>query len=485
MPRTLSDSANLIAAPQIDLANAVVLTPTSYASWSACLAANSTKLDFLLTPGSYAHWGSITITNKSGTSGRHKTFRYYDVSGTTDMSLSAYERNVAYGTSGEAIIDGVYLNHITNPSSYWQFIGLTARLPNASWIVSKLCTGITFSRCHIDGLDNNYGVRLFGNSCTVQQSVIRNAVDPMNAIGVQFKPLDSVNITGGQVLDCEIYNVADCVIFQDDADNPDDTTVEALIDGNDFYTDLQSVDSLGNLNGYGLCENAIDIKAPGGGAGIRIKNNRMWGFRRNNVSAVGDAIICHQHSKNITIGGDTAAEGNIIQDCPSGVREEVWPVSFTTDRLPRNIVIKNNFFGDIDIFASGDYGSCVRFATNGTATNNTVGRTTCFLGPPPASGGYGDTDPVLTGNTLVGDVDALSAGYGESYRDVWVDASNTFAAEQGDWDTYQRKRWTGVETVDNVVPLTAYATVSHRRAPTTLPTTGLGTVSHRGAVEEE
>ncbi len=317
----LTPSTSLATVPAVDLSNAVVLTPASYASMTAMFAANATKAQYLFGPGDYTSWGPMLLTSKAGGSvGAPKVVRYYNPG--VDDDKHPVDR------SNEALIDGIQPSGTA--TTYWAFQGLTWRHPSVVTMVYGGAHDIVFDRCLAE-LCVIYSLRIRETTaCTVQNCVLRNMGNTTgtpptgvgDSTGIQVGSIDA-SVTGVRILDNQIYNCGDCI---QSTDGPSMwKPVEMFIEGNDLYHD--STYYIGTTNTEWL-ENGIDMKAGSDNPrGIEICNNRIWGMRHNaGPTAIGEAIVVQRFCRNVYI------HDNFIMDAPVGVRDNDWSVS-TLDSL--------------------------------------------------------------------------------------------------------------------------------------------------------
>lgn len=447
---TLTNSVHLDSVSELELTvsenDYVVLTPSSYSSWADMFAANPDKLDYFFTPGDYRSWGTYVINNRSGESGRRRTIRYYD-----PLLAVQPEHPVNRKGGREAIIDSL---DFTGTSSYWLIAGMTFRDPSLAIFCRYQTNQICFDRILFEDADLQNAIRILdGANITVQRSVIRNAfLSPgVDTTAIQVKPTPLFNQSGIRILDNEIYNWGDCVqITAANTDEYDTEILDVIIDGNDFYLtpDQETAD------GRSGRENGIDVKAGGDAANsIQIINNRIWGWRRTN-SAVGasgsdgDAIVIQQAARNVLV------QDNIIGECPVGIKEEIYPSGMAPAAdTPRDTVVTENYFYNIQKYYVSDHGAVFRPALELNATNNYFMYCTYLVGSAPDSG-YVNGGPTFTGNTRVGGT-AIRDPAIVSPANPYTDVGNTVLLPANAIDfAYQRKRWTGIEirTVDAGYP---------------------------------
>ena len=142
----------------------------------------------------------------------------------------------------------------------WLLHGVTIRDPEDNNSIGGGCSAITWNYCVIENC-LVYSLRIRrATNVTVQQCVIRNARNELfnlgggDSTGIQVRPLGP-HVGGIKILDNEIFNCGDCIQL-----TPNDThesTVEALIEGNDLYFD--GAYYIGATNEMWQ-ENALDIK---------------------------------------------------------------------------------------------------------------------------------------------------------------------------------------------------------------------------------
>jgi hypothetical protein len=443
----LRDSPSLFPVPPIDFGNAVVLTDTSYASWTAMFGnrENAGKLDYLLMPGDYRSWGRLEFVNRAGnTEGRPKTVRYHN-SGVDDGLHPTRRRNSARIDSLRFDLPG---------TKNWLVQGLTILHPTASPSVTQGASNITVDRCLIQSA-RIYSFRIrHATNCTIQRCVIREAINGNenegvgDSSGIQVGNIDA-NVLGIKILDNEIYNVGDGIQL---TDGPTPRRpVEVLIEGNDLY--LEPSRYLGDTNTT-WDENAIDIKAGSDRSeSTIIRNNRMWGFRRNaGPTALGEILVLQRYCRNVVV------ERNIMGDAPRGMKDENWPtgLGLAVD-TPRNVVFRNNQFYEIRDYAESDRGAITKPITAGISfVHNYFARSDYLadIGPP----NYRGSGPTYTGNTLV-EVDAIQRQEDPTaplpYDPAplpYDPALNRVATAPHSYETYQRKRWTGPEFAMGAVP---------------------------------
>ncbi len=403
--------------PPVDRAHSVELTPESYRSWDEMLAANPTAVDYLLRPGDYTGWGRLDVRGRAGTAERPIVVRYYNPG--VDDQLHPSKRR------GEARVDGILVH---DPDAmYWTFHGLTAR---AAALWSTDADHTTWDWCLVEKSDRVVSIRVSASHVTVQRCVMRDSVHPFarDAVAVQVRPVEGRPVTDVKILDNEMYNYSDGVQLTKNAREPE-TEMDALIEGNDIYTTPDQYLPGGTAN----VENAIDIKGGNDSIPTIIRGNRMWGFRRNGKTAIGDIIVLHQYARNIVI------EDNVIADAPSGIREAHWPKGVEMSR-PRNIVVRRNRFYDIHKMNGEDTGAAVHPTSNTRYTENVfVGCDYAVDAPPPA--GYRAAGPTFEKNVRVRtEAKAPGARFApfDEERNLVLRNDKSWRAEQ-----YRRRRWTG------------------------------------------
>lgn len=317
MPIPLVDSPYLFEVPAVIEEGSLVLTPSSYASWPACHAANPTIMDFRLRKGSYLHWGAINSEGLAGgTAERYRTYRYED----TDDDIHPRRRSA----ENQAYVDAVKISG--TGSSYFIFQGLAFDEPSVNCGATLGAHHVVFDFCWMKN-PVTYGFRMVGTyGSYVQRCVVQDMVPSGgegadgDTVAVQFKCVeelpDVLNINNF-CLDNELINCGDgaghteaTTLYQD---------VQSTIDGNDIYVEPDTY----NDNDECPYENGLDFKAGSDDYRTIVSNNRMWGFRRNEppATALGEGIVIQKFARNFLV------ERNIISDCPRGMKDENWPTT--------------------------------------------------------------------------------------------------------------------------------------------------------------
>jgi hypothetical protein len=442
MPDLLKPSPLLVTAPDVDLDNAVILTPTSYTSWPSMFAANAEKRDYLLRPGDYREWGTLDLDNKSGhTVDLPSTIRYYNPG--VDDAIHPVRRGQG------ARIDSFRFEG--EQTKNWLIQGLTVTGPSRNPVVSRGASHITIDRCLIE-YARRYGLRIrSATHSTIQRCVIRHSVNGLDSVrrgdtsGIQIEVINT-DVVGIRILDNEIYNVGDGIQLTDNPQSPL-APVEVVIEGNDIY--LEPSRYIGDSN-MTWDENAIDIKAGSEKPeSTVIRNNRMWGHRRNAAStALGEILVLQRYCRNVI------AENNIMGEAVWGMKDLNWievPPGGTVN-TPRNIVFRNNQFYEIRDYAVPDKGAVtspvtadIHFDGNHFARSN-------FLADQVPQSGYRTPPPTYKNNVLC-EIDAIQRD--EATSTLLQPAGNNIIIDSSryGYDTYERRRWTGPEFTIAARPL--------------------------------
>lgn len=423
----LTDSPYLETLPPIDASHSLLLTPASYVSWAACLAANPTILDFLLQAGDYTAWGLCTLDGAlyaDGVAGRRRTIRYYGA----DSATHPCRR------SNEARVDAIKFQ---NGADFWHIHGLTQRAPTADSTLT-ISSDNVLDFMLVEDSPRTYGFRNFGgsNRNTFQRNVIRNSTQVgQDTLGVQTFPSNGQAITGVKILDNEIYNYGDGVGCSQNVAN-EFVAVDVLCEGNDMYIteDKYLPDGLSDA------ENAIDLKTGSDTVQTVIRRNRCWGFRSNGTSATGDAWVAHRAARNVLF------EENIVGDCVRAFHESAWitfPTGPADPQTPRNIIIRNNSFYEIHEYSDEDSagpGACVRPISNTLVEGNTFARSdyVLYIHQAMIAGG-----PSFRDNTQIA---TPNVAHPDTFANPYDDTLNRIAWTPARYESYERKRWTGPET---------------------------------------
>lgn len=315
----LAPHPDLVTVPAINLGTALVITPTTYPSWTAVWAALGAKDLYLTTApdGDYTPLGPMLVTNMPGGTGeRPQVIRAYNL----------LESGHPCKRTAQARIDGF---KFSGTSSHWMLHGIHVDGTTLNSGVFDGATGNTIDFCLIENSEV-YGIRVLSAiDTTVQRNVIRN-IQPSgsggDSVGIQWRCTDSYNgdCLGNRELDNEIYNCGDQ--FAMTAAPSGWREVELYASGSDYY--VTSDKYIGDTNTT-LTENAFDIKCGAYGAeSTTIEDFRAWGFRRNATpTALGEAMVFQKYARNFLV------QRGIIDDCPRGMKDENWPTANAVDVL--------------------------------------------------------------------------------------------------------------------------------------------------------
>jgi hypothetical protein len=441
MPEYLKDSPNLFQVPDVDLSSAVILTPDSYDTWTAMFDANAEKLDYLLGHGDYRNWGTLELHDKAGnTALRPKTIRYYNPS--VDDTLHPVQRGHF------ARIDAFRFEGPDTKN--WLIRGLTVIGPSDTPVIARGASNITIDLCLIE-YTRTYGIRVrSAQHSIIQRCVIHESINGIqrnhrsDTSGIQVGIIDT-EVVGIKILDNEIYNVGDGIQITDSRKAPH-TAIEVVIEGNDIY--LEPSRYIDDTNTT-WDENAIDIKAGSDAPNSTIiRNNRMWGMRRNAApTALGEILVMQRYCRNVLV------EDNTMGDAPRGMTDDNWPTGQGIDvNTPRNIVFQNNQFHDIHDYAALDEGAITRPVTAGISFVGNHFSRSDYLADNTPPGGYRGDGPVYTDNILV-EVGAIQRDDAPPSLVINPAYNNTVATAPHDYDTYERRRWTGREFAIGALPL--------------------------------
>lgn len=342
----LAPSPHLVSIP--DPPCDLVITMANAVTTLALLDSPAYRV-FCVSPGDYRLLGGISL-DSSGSESSPRYLRFHGPG-----SVKAFQR-----------AQQAWVERITVRGSWWVIQGLTiqphsagtqyfVRLYGADHVVvdGNLLDGVEHpngSRQNGVWIGGRYGDPATYN--TVQRNVIRNGDQSLLAgdyVAVQIRGADAPgeNNDRNRVLDNEIADWGDGVALTGSSDACDDPGAAhgTLIDGNDIYlTPAKYVDcQTGAFDPAGQCacaESAVDVKArpsPAPADWTRVTRNRMWGYRPTTealvcggTGALGQAVTagntCPRYvvvAKNAiadsTIGIDVAGEGwlvagNLIHD---------------------------------------------------------------------------------------------------------------------------------------------------------------------------
>lgn len=329
----------------------VTLTPSSYASWTACFAANPLVTDFLLSPGNYEGWGPISAgLSDSGTALRKRVIRHVQRDVQPWLLHPSDEVRVQGFTFGTSSV---------NPTAYWVAQGLTMRAQNhenEAWFGSH---DIVVDRCLIENGPTAYGFRitLWAYNISIQHCVIRNwAGAQSDSVGVQIKapsaaqpPNTSDHMRGSRVTGCEIYNYVDA--FAVTHDNNDDANQgifgDTLVAYNHFYVTAAYQDRA--ENGLDLKDGSLSDLTP-----VHVYRNVVNGYRLA-AGSDGVGIVCHNWCRNVLV------EENVLWDLPMGTRIDNWQAP--NPQVARGITYRKNLYYQIQKYVPADFGSAFQTRT--------------------------------------------------------------------------------------------------------------------------
>jgi hypothetical protein len=334
-----------------------------------CIDEHDAITDFLVTPGDYSAWGPLAIVAKNGQPQRKRVIRYFGPSRGSHPAVRAMR-----GFDNQAIIESIHAEN----AHHWIIHGLTVtRAEEIQDLVqvfpSALAHDLGSSRIILDELlvEGTPGlhaiqIRNSSDNC-VQNCVIRNAtLSRLDRVGVYIKtsiPNDPpaplvVTATGNVIANNEIVNHGDAIQLGHTKSLALIGRVDGtIIEENDLYVTPEYIDLLAGGD-QGCIENAIDIKvgAHDAASPVRIRNNRIWGYRaipHDDCGGGGEAIVVHCEAKNVRI------EQNVIFGLPLGIRTEKWfetsdvnPGECSVDNMnpTRGVLVEGNVFYDIHAF---------------------------------------------------------------------------------------------------------------------------------------
>lgn len=429
----------------------VILTPASYVSWEAALAALPNAKRIGITPGDYVSWGALRPTAAfSGTAQEWRKFFFYDA----NASVMAQHPVQRINPATEARLFSVR----SEGAAYVAFQGLTVRGQDRDYSgannENNIQSGshhVVWDRMLVEESLRAYGLRLLQVSdIWVQNSVFRTNLKTGESLGIQSFPNGGAPMQRLYALDNEIYDHGDGIgasQYLNGAGNWDDESIEVQwhIEGNDIYlTEARQLP-----DGTADAENALDFKTGSDTYQGIIRGNRVSGFRRNNSSATGDAFVFHRAARNYLV------EENIIGDCPIGIVESKYVTSALPpegQNRPRHLVVRRNEFCDIKHFSGADKGAAVQPIGNLVFEDNWVARCDYALYTQPTEGFYaggpsvrrtiridsGSRHPESTGDNV----------YNEALNMRGLIAQPTARERRAGpelYALYQRKRWTGPE----------------------------------------
>jgi hypothetical protein len=416
----------------------IVLRPDDFTDWSNVFDEHPDVEDYLLEPGDYRSWGECAI-NRANPADHRRLIRFIDT------AKRPWDR-----ISSEAVTQGF---QFASGAAHWAVHGLTLRGHGlAMSIVRPGAEHITFDSLLIEDVDKVHTIRLAGNHCTVQNSVIRRAWAPgHDTVGVTIA-VDGVPNIGNRILDNEIYDCSDGVgVTWDDSDSNHYLECRDLVvEGNDIYlTDVRHVHrpepafppNPGYPRIHATAENGIDIKtgprtttAP-----LRFVRNRIWGFRTPQPGSAqesdGAAITIHKAAQRILF------TDNVIFDCPIAFHE-VARNQATSDwaadpnQGDREVTVRSNIISFMHPYNPADLGAILRTKLPFRIEGNRFSHSRILSALPKAPG----THDIFINNVLHDDTPL-----GEAHDD-WEseDSTNNQIPQADDMSDVliERCRWT-------------------------------------------
>lgn len=416
----------------------VVNSPADFANWAALFTAHPpvAGFEYQFKEGDYRSWGGCSITNAQGGGAAGNRCRMRYVGDNQELHPA-----IRKATSDEAVFDRFLFNGST--VQHWLLHGLTQRAPTVgdTDIISG-ADDIVLDYFLLEDVDRSYGVRVrSGTANWIQRGVIRSSVNygtGAGDVGINVVAQDG-SVTGTRILDMEVYDWGDS--FQASPNAADEmVATDGLIEGCDFY--LTSARQTGGGT-TANAENAIDFKIGSDAVPWIVRRNRMWGFRKG-AEATGELVVVHVVARNLVF------EDNVFDDAPSGIVVTRWnpaPAPLGQD-TPRNIVVRGNWFQNLRPYAAADgAGAAWRTVNNERFERNVIAKSDALEYIHNAIIDAGG--PSYAANLRVGGVLRQHTGTSMS---VYGDRGNRVTREPTTYCTYQRKRWTGIETVDGPLP---------------------------------
>jgi hypothetical protein len=437
----LKDSDELTLLPPISTSRAVI-TSAEFASGQDAMAAYPDAEDYLLvdtTGDDFRAWPNWIVSGVNGTAERPRTIRYFSVA--DDYLHPIHRENEVFVPSIQFVNSG-----------YWMVSGVSWEgESDGDNDVRDGSHHIVWDQCYMRNSSRKYAWRIRSGEGSVIQRCV--ALDPVwtgpggrwsDTIAANISPIDG-EITDTKVIDCEWRNYGDGV--QPSANGADGfIEVDYHLEGNDIYIDEFAhfdpadypddplIAALPDGYEYAFTENAIDLKSGSDSTQSIVRNNRMWGFRKNGKSSEGDALEIHRHARNVLF------DGNFISDCPFGYFETQWD-SPTSLETPRDMVFTNNQFRDITTAHSPKDGAGSAYRANNNHDCDGNWYALCsyviYVFSTQRAGG-----PDFDGETRVG-TDVL---HPFSVSNPWIEADNTNTPSPSiGFQRYQRRRFTGPE----------------------------------------
>lgn len=441
----------------------VTMTPATAAAQMPLLASPSYRV-FCLEAGDYRSLGIWNLA-ASGTASQPRYLRYAGAG-----AVKAFQR------SSQALVERVAVS-----GDHWVVQGLTVQPLSATTTRMVHLFGadhVVVDGNLIDGVDHPNGTSQVGvivqgdagddsSDNTIQRNLIRNGDQSLAALDYSGVQIRAGTVAGedndrNRILDNEIVDWGDGVAVAGWTSACDEPGVQhgTVIDGNDVYlTSAKYVDcTTGAFDPEGDCacaENGVDVKADPGASPADwtlVTRNRIWGFRPTTEAlvcggsgAVGQAVTAGNHcpahvlvAKNVisdsTIGIDVSGTGWIVA---GNLLQEIRP---SDGRIYGSLaLLLKAEASDVDV-----QWNTIVSSTNGydDRSSDTDTRCNAFLDVPEQIG-WGHprgVNHVTAYNYLYHSGDSNIIG---ATNERFITAAESVNQPY----CYERRRWTGVETV--------------------------------------
>lgn len=322
----------------------------AYATWAAAFAANPFAHTFLTFDEDLRGMGEISVgLAQSGLPEQRRVIRY---AGPNDDQPPAKR-------AGQTLIAGYTFGPGSgNPGRDFILHGLTLlEVANENQIRFG-STRIVIDQCLFESPQVAYGTRFltYATYCTAQRCVFRRFITdpPFDGVAMQLRTPTLAQGTGPmpghKFLDNQVLNFNDAFAITENGSDNQGIFAGIVVDGLEAETDATMYEP----GGYGLTENAIDLKNGSDDPDdpVIISRVRAHGFRYYPGRSDGCAIVVQQYATNVTI------RDSVGWDCPLFFRQENWPGGGA--QTDRNVRLENCLAHDIRPFAAEDAGCAIR-----------------------------------------------------------------------------------------------------------------------------
>lgn len=328
--------------------NVINLTPASYASWTAFLAANPTLTGkvVILGAGDYTSWGMLSLDSGEGdgTPSRRIVFKC--------------------AVRDSAIVRAIDLSGASHYLFHRLKIDDSAiSLSHASHVSGG--QDVIFDEITIIDPDQN-GVRLRDcTSCGVQFSLLKRVNERSSGDRIALNTRNfAADVVDARFVGNTVLNFSDACQLTGAGANPETLFQRSCIVAHNLFGIDDSY--YASLSPTDLIENALDVKIAGETAEepLLVYANYIWNWRPHGSGGAGEAIVLQGYAKHAVVARNT------IDDCETGYRNEQWPDPPTGYGARFDTLIFNTFKGITNTASLTNSGSCIAAYCPATIVSN-------------------------------------------------------------------------------------------------------------------